>query len=416
MTAETERRRPDHARAAGPGPGGGESLPGSTRRAWLLVLRREVMVKATDRTFIVGTLVTLALIAGLVVLQIVLAGRTHEYQVAVAPSSVQFAETVRDAAPALDEDVVVLVQPVADDAAARAAVADESADAWLHRADGGWVLTTRAGFEDDLQAVVADVVRDQALRENAAAAGTTVEALERGATLQATLLEGDARRAELVAFVTFAFVFLFYVATLTFGVTLANSVLEEKQSRIVEIIATAIPVRHLLAGKILGNTVLAVAQLALFVTVGLVGLSFTTYRGFTVAISGPAVWFLVFFLAGFVALACLWAVAGSLASRTEDLQSTTTPLTMLVMAVFFGGMFLEDSWQTVGSFVPPLSAVLMPVRLLEGGTAWWEPLVALALLLVTAALTVTVGERLYRRSLLQTGGQVSLRHAWRAEE
>ena len=59
--------------------------------------------------------------------------------------------------------------------------------------------------------------------------------------------------------------------------TLAGSVVEEKQSRLVEIIATAVPLRQLLAGKILGNTVLALAQMALFAGVGLVGLAFTDF-------------------------------------------------------------------------------------------------------------------------------------------
>ena len=414
MTARTDKTV-DHRR--GPAPSHPEGPPlASTRNAWLLVTKREITVKATDRTFIVGTLFTLGLIVVLIGLQIWLASRTEEYRVAATPAAASLAQTVQDRAGGIDENVVVEVAPVADDAAARAAVLDESADAWLHQQDGGWVLTTKADFESSLEAVVAEVVRDDALQQNATAAGTTVEALERGATLEATLLEGDAQRAELVGFVTFAFVFLFYLATLTFGVTLASSVVEEKQSRIVEIIATAIPIRHLLAGKVLGNTVLAVAQLALFVTVGLVGLSFTDFSPLITAVSGAAVWFLVFFLAGFVALACLWAVAGSLASRVEDLQSTTTPLTMLVMAIFFSGLFLEGTWQAVASFVPPLSAILMPVRLLEGDAAWWEALVALGLLVVTAAATVSFGERLYRRSLLQTGGQVSLRQAWRTEE
>ena len=161
------------------------------------------------------------------------------------------------------------------------------------------------------------------------------------------------------------------MASLMFGMTLANSVVEEKQSRIVEIIATAIPVRQLLAGKVLGNTVLAVGQMALYVGVGLVGLAFTDYRG-----AGPAVvrrsvgWFLVFFLAGFVALACLWAVAGALASRTEDLQSTTTPL--------HHGPDGRDvrracssraPSQVVGSYVPPRLRDPMPHRLLERDAA-----------------------------------------------
>ena len=126
--------------------------------------------------------------------------------------------------------------------------------------------------------------------------------------------------------------------------------------------------------------------------------------------------FLVFFAAGFVALACLWAVAGSLASRTEDLQSTTTPLTFLVMGVFFSSFLLDGTAKVVASFIPPISGVLMPIRILEGDVPVWQPVVALVVMLVFALGTIIVGERLYRRSLLQNQGRVSLKQAWTTAE
>jgi len=229
-------------------------------------------------------------------------------------------------------------------------------------------------------------------------------------------LRGDAEKAGVAEVVGFVFVFLFYFAALVFGMQLASSVIEEKQSRIVEIIAAAIPLRHLLAGKVLGNTALALIQLLVYLAVGLVGLSFTSYASYVPALSGPAAWFVAFFLAGFVALACLWAVAGSLASRTEDLQTTSTPLTMLMLVMFFGGLSLDGRAQVIASYVPPVSAVVMPKRILAGGVEWWEPLLALGLLGLFAAITVWIGERLYRRALLQTGGRVSLKQAWSAAE
>ena len=124
----------------------------------------------------------------------------------------------------------------------------------------------------------------------------------------------------------------------------------------------------------------------------------------------------MFFLVGFLLIACLWAVAGALASRTEDVQSTSTPVTLLLIGIFFGSAFLDGTAQTVMSYVPPASAVLMPQRILEGDTLWWEPVVALVLLLVAAAAVILGAERLYRRSLLQTQGRLSMREAWSAPE
>jgi len=383
---------------------------------WALVARREVATKLVDRTFLVGTLLTMAMIVAFVVVQAVLSDRVQDYDVAATSAAAPMADAVAQQAPGLDDGVRVSVVPVSDDAAADAALRDEDADAWLTQRDGGWVLLGRDDVPRDLEAVTATVVRDATLAENAAAAGTSVDAITRGSELTTDVLVGDAEQQDFAQGMAFALAFLFYLSSVIFGMTLAGSVVEEKQSRIVEIIATKIPVRQLLAGKVLGNTALAVGQMALYAALGLVGLTFTSFGSFLPSVSGALAWFLVFFLVGFLLIACLWAVAGALASRTEDLQSTSTPITMLLLAIFFGSAFLEGTAQTVMSYVPPASALLMPQRVLEGTTQWWEPVVALAILLVAAAGVILAAERLYRRSLLQTTGRLSVRRAWSTPE
>lgn len=389
---------------------------GGARNAWLLIARREIVVKLTDKSFVIGTLVTLLFIAGFMGWSAWDASKTSTYTVATTGADRAMADRVAEDAPGVDDDVAVEVEVVADEAAARTAITEGDADAWLHRGGGGWVLTTEDGPESTLMDVTSQVVRTASLDEAAGALGTTTDELLAGSEVTSQYLRGDADRADLAQGVAFAFAFLFYMASLLFGIQLANSVVEEKQSRIVEIIATSIPVRQLLIGKVAGNSVLAVVQMLLYAGVGLAGLAATPYASLVPAISGPVVWFLIFFVAGFVALAALWAVAGSLASRTEEVQSTSGPMTIVVLLVFFGAMFLDGTMKTVFSFVPPFSAVLMPTRVLEGGTSWWEPFAALGLLLLAAAAVVAVAERLYRRSLLQTGGKLSMRQAWSAPE
>ena len=68
------------------------------------------------------------------------------------------------------------------------------------------------------------------------------------------------------------------------------------------------------------------------------------------------------------------------------------------------------------AYVPPFSAILMPMRVLEGSAAWWQALLALAILVGTAALVVRGAARLYQRSLLQTQGRLSVRQAWSTPE
>ncbi len=393
-----------------PGGGGRRSAP------WALVARREVVVKLTDRAFLAGTLLTLVIIGGLMGWQAWDATRTSSFTVAATASDAAMADRLAAEATTVDDKVEVSVEPVADAGAARGLVREGVADAWLHRADGGGVLSSESSSSQDLVAVTQEVVRRATLEEQASRLGTTAEELEQGSTVRTELLTGDAERARLAQGVSFAFAVLFYMAMLTFGITLANSVVEEKQSRIVEIISTSIPVRQLLVGKIAGNSAIAIGQMVLYAGVGLVGLALTPYSAYVTAISGPVVWFLVFFVAGFVALAALWAVAGALASRTEEVQSTATPLTMLVLAVFLGSLFVEGPVKVVLSYLPPFSAVLMPTRMLEGSAAWWEALLALGLLMAAAAGVVVVAERLYRRALLQTAGRLSVRQAWSAPE
>jgi ABC-2 type transport system permease protein len=383
---------------------------------WLLVTRREVVSRITDKSFLLGTAFMVVLIAGFIGFTAWQEERTDVVTLAATPDAAAMATAVADAAPEVDENVEVTVVEVDDRAAAESALREDEADAWLHPTDDGWQLTSESSEQGALTGVVEVVVQQQVLADNAAEVGTTVESLQAGSTVTTAFLRGDAEKAGVAEAVGFVFVFLFYFAALVFGMQLASSVIEEKQSRIVEIIAAAIPVRHLLAGKVLGNTALAVIQLMVYLVVGLVGLSFTSYKSYVPALSGPTAWFIGFFLAGFIALACLWAVAGSLASRTEDLQATSTPLTMLMLVMFFGGLSLDGRGQVIASFVPPVSAVVMPKRILAGGVEWWEPLLALGLLAAFAAVTVWIGERLYRRALLQTGGRVSLRQAWSAAE
>jgi ABC-2 type transport system permease protein len=387
-----------------------------TEPAWLLVTRREVVSRITDKSFLLGTVLMVVLIAGFIGFSAWQDEKTDAVTLAATPDSVAMATAIADGAPEVDDKVDVTVVEVDDQVAAETALREDEADAWLHPSDDGWELTSESSEQDSLTEVTEAVVRQQVLADNAASVGATIEELQAGSTVTTDFLRGDAERASVAEAVGFVFVFMFYFAALVFGMQLASSVIEEKQSRIVEIIAAAIPLRHLLAGKVLGNTALAVIQLLVYLAVGLVGLSFTSYASYVPALSGPTAWFIGFFLAGFIALACLWAVAGSLASRTEDLQATSTPLTMLMLVMFFGGLSLDGRGQVIASFVPPVSAVVMPKRILAGGVEWWEPLLALVLLAAFAAVTVWVGERLYRRALLQTGGRVSLRQAWATPE
>ncbi|GAA1701856.1 ABC transporter permease [Microbacterium sediminicola] len=213
--------------------------------------------------------------------------------------------------------------------------------------------------------------------------------------------------------VSIAFGIVFLLAASVFGGTIAQSVVEEKQTRVVELLISAIPTRALLAGKVLGNTVLAMAQIIAMAAIGVLGVSVT---GQSVALDGigPAIaWFAVFFLFGFILLASLFAAAGALVSRQEDVGATTTPLTMLILIPYFLVIFAHDNPLVLAimSYVPFSAPVGMPVRIFTGEAQWWEPIVSLVILIATCAAAVAIGARIYENSVLRMGARVRWRDA-----
>lgn len=393
-----------------------QSGPRHTTSAWRVVAAREAMVKLTDRAFLIGTVVTVALLVTIFAVQLVLGGRVSTRTVAVtAPAAGAVVAAADERVRQVDATRRLATLVVADRAAGEQALRDGQADALLELADGSWRFTTFREAQESLAAELGQTVRDRAIAANAAAAGTSVAALAAGSMMATRALDPDAAASSGTArALAFLFAMLFYFAALGFGMQIAQSVVEEKQSRIVEILAAAIPVRQLLIGKVVGNTALALGQMILYAAVGLIGAAVTKQALAVPTLLSSVGWFLVFFLAGFVALACAWAVAGSLASRLEDLQTTATPVTMLLVAAFLVGMSVDGSARAVASYVPIVSGITMPGRIAAGEVGLWEPLVALGLTLALGAVTIVLGERIYRRSLLQTRGRVGLRAAWAA--
>ncbi|MFI9504467.1 ABC transporter permease [Nocardia sp. NPDC052566] len=386
--------------------------------AWRIVAAREIAVKLHDRNFLISTVITIVAIVASLAISGFISNRTDTIDVAVAGADT---EQVVTAANAITESthkkVRFTAHKEADVAAVERQVRDESVDVGLVPNDpSGWRLIGKTSENDNAATYLGAAAQQLALQRNAVAAGTSIEQLGRGGAVSYDLLDKAGVSPGLARIVAFVFAFLFYVSSILFGMSIAQSVIEEKQNRIVEILASAIPLRQLLIGKVIGNTVMAFGQLALFIGAGLIGLA-ATGRGDQIAqIGGAAGWFIVFFVVGFLALASLWAVAGSLATRSEDLQSTAMPMTMLIMAVLFAGIFLSGTWRVIASYIPVVSIVAMPGRLADGTASWWEPVISLLLMGAAAYGIVILAEKIYRRSLMQTQSRLSIRQALAVED
>ena len=358
------------------------TAPRGFQNVWL-VAEREVASKLRSRAFVISTAITLLIALAAVVWGGFSAGNPSATQVAVTANTVAVVEKISG----------VEVTQVADRDAAEALVRDGEVSAAV--IDDG---STPTGM------VI--IAKDSA---------PTMLVLGLSETPQVDLLDPASIDVALRYFVSIGFGIVFLMAASLFGGTIAQSVVEEKQTRVVELLLSAMPARALLAGKIIGNTILAMAQILLLATIAVVGLIVTGQSQVLQGLGGPIAWFAIFFLFGFVLLAALFAAAGSMVSRMEDIGSTTAPLTMLIMAPYLLVIFFNDNpvVLTVMSYVPFSAPVGMPLRLYLGEAQWWEPLLSLVILIATCVGAIVLAAKIYERSILRMGAKLSWREALR---
>ena len=377
-------------------------------RPWALIAEREISTKLRDKTFIGSTLVMLFIVMVAVILPAILAGRGGADKIAVIDDA--GAKVVQQASTTQGGDGYEVVR-VADRRAAEQQVTDGDVKAALLPGPDGYVVLGKDRVDAGIESALREAAAAVGMEANAAKAGLTPEQLHSGTKVDVQLLKPGPLPDLVSQFVNIGLALVFYMTALGFGMLIAQSVVQEKESRVVEILAAAVPIRSLLWGKVLGNTVLALSQIVVIAAASLIGLLATDQADILEVVAPVAGWFVVFFVLGFVALAGLWAVAGSLATRQEDLGSTTLPGQMILMIPFFFSVFAGSSAKTVASFVPIASSMSMPGRMLTEDVPIWQPLVAIALLLGATVLIVRLGARLYERTLLQTGRRLGYREA-----
>ena len=393
------------------------STDDDVRGAWRVVAEREITTRVREKTYVYSALFMIVGVVAIVVLTSILGGRPTDYTVGVTDQTsagiVSQASTVVDRS---DDGSTAKPEEFASTAAAEKAVKDGDVDAALIATDKGYEVVGDDEVDSTLSAALTSVATTQALQSNAQEQGVDLQQLQSGTSVSERLLDpadSDAGGRQLAAYV---FLILFYITAITFGMSIAQSVVQEKESRVVEILAAAVPIRAMLWGKIAGNTLLAFAQILLLAVAGIASLAAVGQTELLSAL-GPAVgMYVVFFVLGFVALAGLWAVAGSLASRQEDLQSTTMPGQVLLFAPYIIAFSAGAGVKTVVSMLPIMSAMLMPSRMAEGGVPVWQIAVAVVVNIVGAILIVRLAARLYERTLMRTERKIGFGEALRLGE
>jgi ABC-2 type transport system permease protein len=376
----------------------------SGRQAVALVARREVTERIFEKSFVIGTLITLVVIAAVAVLPNALGfGGEDEYTIAVSNPA---AQPVADAA---------VRQAEAFDA--KVSIVEGSADATL-TGDG---IHAQEKPDDKLvsilQAANAQVASERALREAGVGDAQAQRALSPD-PLRVTTVEPVNEDAESRGGFAFVAVLLLYGQLISMGYFVAMGVVEEKSSRVVELILSTLRPRHLLAGKILGLGLLGLGQLLLIAVVGIglgaAGGALEVNGDVVVAAALALAWFIV----GYAFYAAAFACAASLVSRQEDLQSVISPLTIVLMVGFFVSFAVLDdpdgTLATVVSFIPPFAPMTMPPRIALGEASTIEVVGALAVTVGATALLIPLAARIYRGGVLRMGGAIKLREAWRS--
>lgn len=230
---------------------------------------------------------------------------------------------------------------------------------------------------------------------------------------QVELVDPSSRDPGTTYFVSIAFALAFFLAAMLFGNQIAQSVVEEKSTRIVEILLSAIEPKALLTGKILGNAALAIVQVVALAAVALIGLATTGTRIGLGDLGAPILWFVAFFVFGFVMVSAMFAASASLISRAEDVGAVTTPVTTLLMVPYILSFVTSgnETFTRVLAWLPISSPISMPSLVFTGDAQWWEPIGSLMLLIATTVAVIALGQRIYRNSLLRTGARVPLKEA-----
>jgi ABC-2 type transport system permease protein len=225
---------------------------------------------------------------------------------------------------------------------------------------------------------------------------------------------------------------LIFVTLTVYGMWVATSVAAEKSSRVMELLISAATPRELLVGKVLGVGGAGLTQYgAIIVPAALVVLFqdriATTFLGpsplgpeapidgLTLPILGA---FLVFFTLGFILYALLYAAAGSLVSRQEDVQQLALPLSLISMGSYIAAVAglgsIGSSLTIFLSFVPFSSPFVMLSRIMLGRVEPWEVVLSLAILVVSSVLILRMASRIYATGVVLYGQRPGFRDFIRA--
>jgi ABC-2 type transport system permease protein len=390
----------------------------TTSRVIGLVAGREFTTRLRSKSFVIGTVAIIAVMAVYVVLFTVI-GKESTAKVGLTGQATAMSQPLSAAAEHLGRSVQI--STVDNEADGVQQVRDGKLDLLVKGPLGAPTAVFKSTVDPVLQNALEQLVRAQAIQGVLAQAQLPPTALNAAQNAKVTLdqLEPpDPDQGPRIALSLITGIVL-VISIMTFGTAVAQGVVEEKSSRVVEILLATIRPWQLLAGKVLGIGVVGLIQVVIIAGVGLVLADTSGVVEVPTVAFGTVLGALVWYILGFFLYAALLGAAGSLVSRQEELQSAVTPVSLLPTVGFVVGVNLlipnpTNTVSTVLSMIPLFTPTLMPSRIALGVAPTWQVALAVVLMIAAIAVVTWLAGRIYRNAVLQTGARVPLMEALRS--
>jgi len=390
-----------------------------------LVAGREVSEQVRSRAFWVSTAITVVAIALIVVLPTELRSGRPTYRVAVTAAAPPGAtDVIVHAGTAAGASVVVLT--VRDDTAARAALrAAGPGHATVALIGGGEpaVVVDRAFSATvtsptaRLAAVISQQVSVVVAADRSGLSRSQAVALANPQPLPVAHLRpaavSNSKRGPALASAI-----LVFIIVIRYGFGLLASVVQEKSGRVVELLLPTMRPVELMAGKVLGSGILVFAQAAVLVVTALIAAQVTGSPILAGSGAGALAVDFVWVVLGFLFYGFLFAAGGSLASRTEDMQSVGFPLQIPLFIGYFAAFTALGSGSVsplvkVLAYLPPTAPLDMPVVAASGAASAWQVVLSMAITVAGIVVAAWVSATIFGRAILHTGTRLKARQVLR---
>ena len=224
--------------------------------------------------------------------------------------------------------------------------------------------------------------------------------------------------------VGFVFVLLIFLPVLLYGQEVMRGIIQEKTDRVVEILISSMTPFELLSGKILGMAAVGLTQIAIWVTMGGVLAVYGAAAALAAGVNlsqflrpALALWFVVFFVLGYLINVCIYAVGGAIVTSEKEAQQVLSPVIIVMMVPWFLVMPIvmnpDSAFSTALSLIPIYTPITMFIRLLVSEPPFWQVGLSILLAIGTILAFFWVTAKIFRVGLLAYGKRPTIPELWR---